>query len=101
MVEFPYAFRFNGERLFIHKTHYYDGERIALQIVDVEEQPFAMLTVNIPEIRLREGEFLVKTWSENEDIAQCVLDLGIFEDTGKRFKTGFVVGEIWELKQEY
>jgi len=98
MIKFPHAFNFNGERLFINKTQYGEGGRTALQITDAEGTPYATLTVNIPDIQLRPGEFLIKTWSENKYIAEHIRRLGLFTDTNKRFKTGFVVGEIWELR---
>ncbi len=41
---------------------------------------------------------LVKTWSENEAFAKAALATGLFEDTGKRFPTGFVEAQIWKLK---
>ena len=100
MVEPRYAFNFNGERLYLRFTKYYEGDRLAIQVVDAEEQPYAVLTVNIPEIPLQEGEFIVKTWSENAEISDCIRNLGIFEETAKRVKTGHVVAEIWRLKKD-
>jgi hypothetical protein len=98
MIEFPYAFNFNGERLFIEKTNYYN-QRVAFEITDSDLTPYAVLTINLPDVRLEEGEFIVKTWAENEDIANCIRELGIFEETSKRVRTGFCVAEIWKLRQ--
>ena len=99
MVDFPYAFNYDGKRLFIRKSWYYEGEGIALKITDATGQPYTVLTINLPEARLQEDEFLVKTWSENALIIECIRKLDIFEETAKRVRTGFCVAEIWRLKQ--
>jgi hypothetical protein len=47
-------------------------------------------------IHLEEGEFCVKTWSENElFIDDC---RPYFHDTGKRFRAGMAIGEVWRFK---
>lgn len=101
MVEFPYAFNFNGERLFLVKSNYVVPHyRLAFEILDAEECPFAVLTINLPHTELQDDEFIVKTWAENEDIVDCIRKLDIFEETSKRVKTGFCVAEIWKLKEQ-
>lgn len=60
-------------------------------------EAIATLTVNIPEVPLEEGEFIVKTWSENERIAADCLASGLFVDTGKRVRTGWVMAQIWRF----
>ena len=59
---------------------------------------FATLSVNFPEVKLEEGEFAVKTWSENEQIAADALASGIFIDTGKRIQSGYVEASVWRFK---
>jgi hypothetical protein len=79
---------------------YSDGDRVAIQAKSLDNEPYGTLTVNIPECPLDEnkGEILVKTWSENERFSKTVFDTGLFEDTGKRFGTGFVEAQVWRVK---
>lgn len=75
----------------------YDNGRRAIRLVS-GGLPFAVLTVNLPDDPLEEGEIFVKTWSENAAIRDPILALGIFEDTGKRVPTGFTEAEVWRFK---
>lgn len=75
----------------------YDNGRIAITISS-DGVPFRILSVNLPESPLEDGEIFVKTWSENAAIREPILALGIFEDTGKRVPTGFTEAEVWRFK---
>jgi len=59
---------------------------------------FATLSVNFPLVKLEEGEFAVKTWSENEQVAADALASGLFVDTGKRIQSGYVEASVWRFK---
>lgn len=73
----------------------YLGGRVCIRLYN-HEGPFGTLTVNIPPIELEEGEFCVKTWSENTlFIDDC---RPYFIDTGKRYRTGFTIAEVWRFK---
>ena len=86
------------EKTFLSEAKCTNGAR-AIQIVSEGDEPFATLTVNIPHAScmIEKDEVLVKTWSENEEIANELRDCGIFQDTGKRVSTGFVQAEIWKV----
>ena len=74
------------------------GRRTAIELICSEDQsPFCTLTTNLPHVELEEQEVLIKTWSENEEIAKAALTSGLFRDTGKRVSTGFVQAEVWEV----
>ena len=88
---------FRNENLVIRRNGVYSGGRPAITIVTEYGEPFATLTVNLPDEPLEDGEFHVKTWSENKPIADLLRDSIHFEDTGKRVSTGFVEAEIWRL----
>lgn len=83
------------ELLFNPSKKYADGT----QAVEMwgDEGPEGVLTVSIPGTTLGKGEYLIKTWGVNEPYRQPILDAGIFEDTGRRIRTGFVEAEIWKL----
>lgn len=81
-------------------THYaeYAGGRLAIKYVDIKSgEPFSILTVNLPDDELADGEFFVKTWSENEKTAKAAIESGFYKDTGRRVKTGFVEAEVWKF----
>lgn len=74
----------------------YENGRLALMLTE-EGLPFATLTVNLPEQPLNDGEFFVKTWSENTDVVKEIMKSGLFVDTGKVAPTGFVTAEVWKF----
>ena len=93
----------NGKKIVSEKysghlviKQYYEG-RIAIQAVCDDGTPLAVLTVNIPDEKIKRNEIIVKAWSENERIAQDMLKTGWFKDTGRRIPTGFVEAQVWEV----
>ena len=78
------------------KTAHYKNGRLAIKLT-CEIGPMAVLTVNLPEFELEEGEFFVKAYAENEPVADACRDSGIFCDTGKRVKIGYTEAEVWRL----
>jgi hypothetical protein len=78
----------------------YSGDRIALRLISVDDQtPFATLTVNLPEHNhlLEEGEFFIKTWSENASVTSYLRESDtVFVNTGRKVEIGMnVTAEIW------
>ena len=91
------SFKFMNEDLFVEVTTYAAGGT-AIRILDGFALPYAVLTVWLDSTKdLGEGEFYVKTWSENSDIAEAALASGIFIDTGKRKDLGFVQAQVWKF----
>jgi len=64
-------------------------------------EPFTDLTKNIRPNECENGEIIVKAYEENEPLRKPLLDLGYFEDTGKRIPGGFVEFEIWRVTQKF
>jgi hypothetical protein len=48
---------------------------------------------------LKPNHFLAKTWSENEELAKEAFASGLFEDTGFKIPTGYVVAPVWKIKE--
>ncbi len=95
------TFQFMETELKFIVTEYTNNKSTAIQLVsnDVYEEPFCMLTVNVPESKLlKENEILIKNWSENEGIAKEAFKTGLFEDTGKSIPTGYCEAPIWKIK---
>ena len=96
MKEIIGSFEYKGEHININSA-FYGGGRTALTLDDQNGQRYAVLTVNLPDAFVEDGELLIKTWSENEAIAKAALESGLFVDTGKRVGTGFVEAQIWKF----
>ena len=78
------------------------GGAIAILLVADDEQaePMATFSTNLVPCgaEVSRDEFCVKTWSENEVFVAPMLSTGLFEDTGKRVPSGYVVSPIWRIK---
>jgi hypothetical protein len=70
----------------------------AVMITDGYE-PFATLSVNIPEAHydLEEYQFFAKVHSENQEIAQEMLQSRHFRDTGMTEDLGHTTARVWEI----
>lgn len=90
-------FNFKRKRLSLQRAQY-SNKRLALMIVMRDSgKRYGVLTVNTPEIDLVEGEFAIKTWGENKDIAQVIFNSGKFEDTRRRSTNGTITVEFWKF----
>lgn len=70
-------------RVNLYATTYPDGGRLALVLHSIDadgfEEPFAKLTVNLPDEPLPDGEVFIKNWSENEGFDGWAKGEGIIE----------------------
>ena len=78
---------------------WYGNGRLCIMAMCDDGQTMGKLTVNIPEVHLREGQYCIKTWSENEELARLCMETGLFEDTGIRIPQGMVEAQVWEKKE--
>ena len=71
---------------------------LLVQAEDGEE--FEILSVNFPRYthQLRAGEFFVKTYSENTEIAAEALKAGVVVDTGVRINTEIGPTPVWRCR---
>lgn len=78
------------------------GGAIAIQLVGDDEptEPLATFSTNLVAYGAQVScdEFCVKTWSENGVLVAPMLSTGLFEDTGKRVPSGYVVSPVWRIK---
>lgn len=78
------------------------GGAIAIQLFDDgnPSEPLATFSTNLAPCgtALADDEFCVKTWSENEVLVAPMLATGLFEDTGRRVQSGYVVAPVWRIK---
>lgn len=64
-------------------------------------EPYVGLTKNVRPNDCKDDEIIVKTYEENAHLRQPLLDLGYFEDTGRRIPAGFTELEIWRLTDKF
>jgi hypothetical protein len=76
-------------------TRYASGNGLAIQLTCEDGEPFATLSVNMPGEPLGEDEFFLKDWSENEEVAAAVRELGVFEPLGRFASSGYVVVQAY------
>lgn len=93
-------FKHGTDTILVDETKRYTNGRVVIQLVLASDPDYRLtLTINIAHAELESGEFCVKTWAENEELARAALASGLFEDTGKRVVTGFVDAEVWRFKE--
>ena len=88
-------------KLDVYEFRYLWQSRVGVELVDSQQNnagTFAVLSTNVPEVSLEEGEFVVKTYTENEVLWQQMKDFPEFEDTGKFALLPFNKCPIWRIR---
>ncbi|AFM11212.1 hypothetical protein [Turneriella parva] len=80
---------FLGEELTIWKSKYAENNRVALELVTDDDEPFMTATVNTREA-IPEGHVTIKNYSENEGLLEVLIENGIVERPALSIATGFV-----------
>jgi hypothetical protein len=91
---------FNFTKDQVKKVGTYSNGRIALQIIDESKcypKEVATVTVNIPQVDLKEDEVLIKDWSENEGVLDDLIKFNIISKPISTVPTGFVVAHKCKL----
>jgi hypothetical protein len=84
----------------IQKKQYSNG-RPALILLDFEDgSPYAVATVNLPELNLEDNQTFVKSYSENAGMLEFLVENKIVKYTGKQVSNGFVTVDVVELVPE-
>jgi len=101
-MEHKFDFLFKKQRLSVYQAQYqfktlYPQPALMIQYED--GSLFAVISCCIPEyIELEEGEILIKSWSENEEVVNFLRETSEkFSDTGRRVPTGHVEAEVWKM----
>jgi hypothetical protein len=76
----------------------YPNDRVALRLTDVEDGgPVATASVNIPEASIESDEVIIKSWSENEGMADALIEGNIISPAIGSMRTAYVVGTVHKL----
>lgn len=60
-------------------------------------EPFAKVTVNMPDIHLNEGEVLIKDYSENGPLVEALVEAGWLIRTGREVSSGYIFPAVMRL----
>ena len=89
----------NGEILTVHTAKYPNG-RVAIHLTDEDGMLYAKLTVNLPNEELKDGEFFVKDYAENEELALSAYESGLFKQTGQFAQSGYCIVPVWRFAND-
>lgn len=69
----------------------YNNNRVAIELEEIgTKDPVAVATVNIPDIELKQSEIILKTYSENEGMLECLRKADVVSRPVRWVETGFV-----------
>lgn len=81
-------YNYKGENVYLRFARYELG-RLAIELVGESGEPYCRVTTNMPEVPLNHDEFLCKDWSENEGMAEWLVENKIAERTGRTVQAGY------------
>jgi len=84
------------DRCSVYAAKFPNG-RIAVYVTDGLD---ARVSINVPDIELRDDETLVKMTETCAPIRDNLLSMGVFTDTGTRYQIGFHELELWRVAQD-
>jgi hypothetical protein len=94
------SFTFDSETLRLVTGTYGNGG-LAVRILTEDGEPFATLSVRMPDDDLPPGVFRLKTWSENAAIAAAVIAAGLITRVDlPRASSGYVGADAYRLAVE-
>lgn len=99
LENFEAGFVERGTYRLLRGEYAYGGTAIMAQ--NEEGEAAFVLSVFLEDTAPFPGEFWVKSWSENEGIAEELERRGIIEFTGERARSGFVTARAAQLTEEY
>ena len=78
---------------------YQECGNICVKVYDSKNQPYATLTVSIPEASVCFDEILVKTWSDNKELVDAMRQFNWIVYGGRKYDgPNGVEAEIWKIK---
>lgn len=75
----------------------YQADRSPALQLSKDGEPWMTLTCCLPEHALAHGQVLIKSWGENEGVAENLIESGVLIDTGERVPTGFCEAMVCTL----
>ena len=79
-------------------SKYTQNNRIAISLIDAEDgEPIAKATLNLNEIPLEKNEIIIKNYSENEGIYDCLVEAGIISKVKRIINLNRVEGLVCDI----
>ena len=77
-----------GSKVYAKFGKYVSGGT-AIRILSEDGEPFATATINVPGVKLKSDEVVIKTYSENVMVLDLLVEGGIVEVTGNEVEVGY------------
>ena len=94
------SIKVSGELVDLFLARYANGRMAIVVSVSATGEPFGKLSVNLVDEVLAPDEIAIKTYAENVALAEAARSSGLFVDTRRRIKKGYVRTELWKLSPE-
>lgn len=89
---------FRGWDCRIKVGRYPATDQIYIQLVDADDgSPVATASVAVGEVSIDPDKVIIKNWSENEGIADALIDAGVIGEPITEIPTGFVTASVHKL----
>jgi hypothetical protein len=90
----------DGEKLTLSLGSYQNNGRLAVMLHTPDGLPFAVVSKNIPMLKIDDDQFFVNWYNLTPQLLQSLSDCGFFEDTGQRVRPegSFVELPLWGMK---
>ncbi len=79
---------------------YHQNDRLAIECQTDDGERYGVLTVNVGQVPLPNGQILIKDWSENTEMAAAFIKAGLIIPTGEVHNLGFVSAKFCRLSPE-
>jgi hypothetical protein len=90
------SIQIHGEKCRVDPHIYSNNGRVGLRLFQDDNTPYATATVNIPEAPLGKNKIFVKSYAENEGMAEALEAGGIAQKTGRTLQLG--PNEVTEME---
>ena len=81
----------------IKVVKYIEPNNLALQLINIDDgSPIIMASVN-PEFKLNENEIAIKSWAENDGVADILMKAGIISDIKRIIILGHAEATVHDL----
>ena len=84
----------------MHLTQYSNGQ-LAVYVHDINGDPIAELSIMHNSVELTPNEFILKDYSENEEIAQDCFNSNFFTATNRYILIGSHLCPICQIRSEF
>lgn len=90
--------KFKNYNCEIRFSKYVNNNRTAIGLFDTENgENVAIATINMPDEYLKEDEVIIKDYSENEGMLDCLVEAGIISEPIRLARAGYQLANVCKL----